>query len=69
MDKVWVMMWMTEEDYGIGGVYSTREAAIEDTTRAFFEENEVVEDREDTGAKTVLWTNYGTFLIELHRMQ
>ena len=69
MDNVWVMMWTTEEDYGIGGVYSTREAAIENTMRDFFEESEFVEDREDTGAKTVLWTNYGTFLIELHRIQ
>lgn len=69
MGKLWVMMWTTEEDCGIGGIYTTREAAIEDAMRAFFEENEVVEDREDTGAKTILWTNYGTFLIELHNVQ
>lgn len=69
MDNVWVMVWIIEEDWGIGGVYSTREAAIENIMQNFFEENEFVEDREDTSTKTVLWTNYGTFFIELHRMQ
>jgi len=64
MMNVWIMQWWsTCGDNGIGGVYYTRESALNDVLN-FYEEGEIEEDRYEDTESIHIYTNMGEFIIE-----